>query len=553
MAIIKEFYPLQDQYGGGGGGGGGLGGSGGGSSSTKTTPSGVSVVSKSTLKTIYSIEQDVDSSDGVEIYKTTATEGRASYEAPKEIHIENVGDGALGVIIQVPQWTADATIGASNDLHTSLQMILGVGEKFICNTTKIVSLYTGTIANDKVFMDGTTQASFTDTSGTLYVDSGTTLSTDFENSEDHIDVTDGDFFRVGDLIQLGIDDTTATLAEVMRITSIVDTAGDGAFTPAQVFVDRGLYGRTTLVDKDAQTNATNGAVSGAKVYFPTFNIRKDYGTYSTAQTDASGVYHAKNFFGLGRAATIGGGGILPGSLGFLFYEAGYQELGLKGVTPQTETGLAKSTVYYMTIAVDGGSSIEISFTSDASDTTFGKIVSQLQSAIDALYYVAGNLFEKSCIISFVNGDIRFTSTSRLSTSAIALTAGTTGGSAATNFFAQANGRIPILADIQTAVAAITPTTTMFDKDTHMDKPNVSKMAWDDGKGNIVGVASGSIDYDTGEIILNSVANASFKYVVSHKSGLSGRSNVQGSNLVELVYARAVNHQVNSRIKIEVLG
>ena len=79
------------------------------------------------------------------------------------------------------------------------------------------------------------------------------------------------------------------------------------------------------------------------------------------------------------------------------------------------------------------------------------------------------------------------------------------------------------------------------------------MAWDDGKGNIVGVANGTINYDTGEIVLNAYANANFKYVVSHKSVLAGRENVQGSNLIEMIYARSVNHKVNSKIKLDVMG
>ena len=42
-------------------------------------------------------------------------------------------------------------------------------------------------------------------------------------------------------------------------------------TTNNLTVERALYG-TSAADKDAQTNATSGAVNGAKVYFHLFNI-----------------------------------------------------------------------------------------------------------------------------------------------------------------------------------------------------------------------------------------------------------------------------------------
>ena len=63
-----------------------------------------------------------------------------------------------------------------------------------------------------------------------------------------------------------------------------------------------------------------------------------------------------------------------------------------------------------------------------SDLTMGAVVTKMQEALDAKYYVAGgNLFEKKCIVSISkSGDLRITSGQHLSTSAIALTAGTSG-------------------------------------------------------------------------------------------------------------------------------
>lgn len=51
--------------------------------------------------------------------------------------------------------------------------------------------------------------------------------------------------------------------------------------------------------------------------------------------------------------------------------AGYQELGLSGITASTKTGLVASTVYYFKIAVDGGTALELSITTDGSNGNFG--------------------------------------------------------------------------------------------------------------------------------------------------------------------------------------
>ena len=89
----------------------------------------------------------------------------------------------------------------------------------------------------------------------------------------------GSYFRIGDLIQLGVDNATTTKLEVMEITAIADPGGDGFLTPATLTVKRALYG-SNLNDKDAQTDATEGVVSGANVYFPFFNTTADFDKFS---------------------------------------------------------------------------------------------------------------------------------------------------------------------------------------------------------------------------------------------------------------------------------
>ena len=144
-----------------------------------------------------------------------------------------------------------------------------------------------------------------------------------------------------------------------------------------------------------------------------------------------------NFFGYGRTATALSG-ITPGSVAIQFYTKGYQGLGLSDVTSNTPTGLTASTTYYLTIAADGGSALEINFTTDATNGNFGGangLISKIQDALDTAYYTAGNLFEKKVNVFIRGGDVIFESQSKLSTSAIALTAGTSGSGAS----ATANG------------------------------------------------------------------------------------------------------------------
>ena len=159
------------------------------------------------------------------------------------------------------------------------------------------------------------------------------LKTDTE-----FNVSDSDYFRVGDCIQLGINEATERRIEIMEVTAI----GTNNLT-----VRRALYG-SSAADKDSQTHSTAGAVNGANIYFPIFNKYHDYDKYSVVQTDNLGRYKSTNFFGYGRTATALSG-ITPGSVAIQFYTKGYQGLGLSDVTSNTPTGLTASTTYYLTM------------------------------------------------------------------------------------------------------------------------------------------------------------------------------------------------------------
>lgn len=432
------------------------------------------------------------------------------------VKVSNTGSTPAVAIFGFQQWTDEDTIGNENFLH----FLLSPGEAISMPASRAImtdndtDLYEGEPLNSQVV------------SSNLEVDSGATLAENVEDSDTEFNVSDSDYFRVGDCIQLGINDSTTTRQEVMEVTAI----GTNNLT-----VRRALYG-TSAADKDNQTDSTNGAVSGAKIYFPIFNKYHDYDKYSVVQTDNLGRYLSTNFFGYGRAATALSG-ITPGSVAIQFYTKGYQGLGLSDVTSNTPTGLTASTTYYLNIsadgttASDGGNPQEISFTTDATNGNFGGengLVQKIQDALDAKYYDTSgtnHLFEKKVNVVIRGGDVIFESQTKLSTSAIALTAGTSGAGASVRFLAQANGRIPALASIPSAVDARLEPELNYDRITYSSSyKNI--FITDDGYGNLkyAGRSVGTINYETGAIewAISSCPNAEFVISALYNAPFSGK-------------------------------
>ena len=156
----------------------------------------------------------------------------------------------------------------------------------------------------------------------------------------------------------------------------------------------------------------------------------------------------------------------------------------------------------------------------------------IQSALDTQYYTAGNLFEKKVTVGIVNGDIRFTSGSHLSTSAILL-ADT--GDSGSFIDAAANGRIPASGDIPSAVAARLPDDVLYDRVTYATSSNIGAFCYDDGNGTLFGMCSGTINYETGAIDMTGCpANAEFVYTVAHSSGFSGKLDTGANGIVEIL-------------------
>ena len=471
------------------------------------------------------------------------TEGSVKASDVGEIEIVNTGKHPAFAILAYRLWT-DATTMSGTTYHVNYLLKSGEG-MIVPNSPAVVADET----IEQLAGTAITNATPSVTANFAYEDSGTTIDdASFEAADTSITVDDGDFFRVNDLIQFGINTTTATKIEICRVTAIATNV---------LTLERALYG-TTANDKDNQTNATSGVVDNAKVYFPFFNTYgNEYNRYTVVQTDANGRYHATNLFGKGRAAT-NLMGITAGSFSAKFYNAGYQNLTNDGdITSSTNSGLTASTTYYLSVAIDGGTTDKITFAVDSSNTNFGGtngIVSKLQASIDELYYApAKNGYEKRATVGIVNGNLRVTSGQRLSTSAISVTTNTDGTAGTDELFDTSNviGRFP--ATIPTAVAAKLPDDVVYDRITYDSSPNENALVYDDGYGNLQGMCSGSLNYETGEIHMTGCPpNAEFVYSCLHTSAFSGRTNATNAakmNSLKAIYGNMPNQKTAGQLTI----
>lgn len=508
---------------------------------------------------VKSIVQTVDNSDEFTDIVTFGTASSIGGDAgirmtgAKLVVVKNNNDIPIEILIRTTEFKDNSNVDELNSVDLgpdsatsirSISYIIAANEYMVLPSTWMVSYAEAhSAANAKTISN---QGGFDVNSGKLYSAAITDIATALENDTTTFVVDDTDFFRAGDLIQLGsTTGTTATNIEIARVVSITNTT--------TMELERGLYGSITA-DKDAQTDSTNGAVVNAKVYLPFFNTQENYDKYhddtnavGKVQTNSSGRYTAQNLFGYGRTADGVANGIVKGSFALKFYNSGYQELGLSGITPSTNTGLAASTEYKFNITVDGGSTFSnLTFTTDATNLNFGGnngVLQKIQAALDTQFYTSGNLFEKQVTVGIVNGDVRFTSGTRNRVSAIALAAPTSG----TTPFGV--GRIPAIGSIESAVAASLPDDTIEDKTYNTSVSNKAVFAYDDAKGNIIGAASGTLNYETGAIDITGPANAefvvSFNYDSAHSGGLAA------ANTMTKLKARSLNSKIDA--EIEVLG
>ena len=484
-----------------------------------------------TYNEVLSTTQIVDNEDGfVNLVSGSTGKGSATLSDCKGIIIKN--SGISGAEIQFKSYiqthgTPDTT--GSGAFQT---LLLGAGD----------FVYLPNIRQSNASADHSSANAYTlndqAPDGNMYVALNNAAAGDaqlvaeaIDGSETEIDVDEGGYFFVGDLIRVE--------NEVMEVRSISSNT---------LTVIRGSHGSSAASHSD-----------DTAIRLPFFNAFADFDKYSTAQTDGSGRYKSTNFFGYGRNTDGSGNkesmGIVPGSVSGKFYTAGYQELGLSGITASTHTGLSASTTYYFKIQVDGSSALEISFTTDSSNLNFGGkdgLISKIQSALDTQIYTESHLYEKPVTVGIVGGDIRFTSHSHLSTSAIELSAGTSGTANTDEFFDGSNaiGRIP--ASPEAKVAARLPDDTILSRKSGLEIPNVKEFFYDDGFGNLHGMCQGTINYSSGAIVLqNAPTNANFVVSANYGSGHSGGNRYASTeaNSIIAIAGRSTNSKINTTIEI----
>ena len=171
-------------------------------------------------------------------------------------------------------------------------------------------------------------------------------------------------------------------------------------------------GKVKLLTTGATTLTVTGAsmtiAELAKVFGWALNMTIDVGDVSAIGTTWAAAIP------LGKSSTVSVSRYRIDTR-FNRFDNGYQECGLSSKTLTTETGLSTTTQYYLKINVDGAGVVEEEFTTGA-DTTYEAVITLINATI-----AAGAKAELNGL-----GDLRFTSDSGGTDSAIALSAGTTG-------------------------------------------------------------------------------------------------------------------------------
>ncbi len=486
----------------------------------------------------------VDNSNaGIDLVNYGTSVANDTMTAPKAILVENTGNVGCELLISTAEWTTDdATDSADtvSDATHYLSMLLPASECVYLPNNRLI----GTSAAFGGGMGVEVSNAVPDSNE--YVDSGAdldhatanTMGSDAAHTTLNLEDGHSKYFKVGDLIRIE--------NEICEVTA-VGTGADLANSTCTII--RGLYGST------AATHADDVAIR-----LPFFNMHHDFddtsyngggnGSATVVKTNGSGLFRAMNFMGYARTADTVCDGLVAGSIAIKFYEHGYQEFGLSGITPSTKSGLATSTTYTFALTISGGSSDDVAFTTDSSDVTFGNVIGKIQSAINDKFTAGTNLKNKKATIGIVNGDIRITDSSRLSTGAVLMAAPSSG----TTPFAV--GIVPAVGVLEAPVAAKLPDDTVRDSVTYAEIKNTSAFLLDDGKGNLRGAGgSGTINYETGEINMNAYPNAEFVVSANTKAAHSGgmedaATTINGAVTLE---ARSCNSKADTEIRVISLG
>ena len=505
--------------------------------------------------------KDVDATDaGVQIIAFDGSNFLGnSLKNAKGLVICNEGAVSAELDFNVAEWTHAAPDTNNSAGGSDLKRVLNSGEFLYLPN---LSLFQHTAGNSAALGDDEALDNTAPTTN-MYVDSGVNLDAAFEDSETGLQVADIAPFEVGDYIQVGINDTTATRIEVMEITSITDDSGTDEDGTGILNVKRALFG-TSKADKDAQTDGTNGAVSGANVHFPVFNAYYDYnnalsGSSQLIMTDGKGRYKINNFFGYARSAVARdeGQGVVPGSVAIKFYNSAYAEVHFpRPITASTDSKVSASTAYAFDLTIDDSSATNIAFTT-SSNTKFGGsdgIIRKMQDSIDTAF--EGTAY--GCIVSLVNGALRFTSKSHMAphdgtNGSLVLVADASSG---TDIFTGSVGIMPNDTAFPSAVVPTLPDDVIIDIASGRTSPNHNSFMYDDGHGNLIyqGQTVGTVSYKTGALnwMIASLPYAQFVLNAHYASAFSGAVKVGQGHTdtgISSINARSMNSKINTTIGV----
>ena len=499
---------------------------------------------------IFDIIQSVDNTDGfITVTSLSDTVGTSTLDDINCLVIHNSGSAASEIQLTIFEYKNNSNVDVQNSVDLGggatatryVTFFLAAGEYIQFPNARWIGYNADASAANAATVDNAAPDS------NAYVDSGADLDTatsgdvasDATVTTIYLENGHTKFFRENDLIRID--------NEILRVTAV----GTGAdLANSTMTVERGLFGSTGATHSD-----------DAAIRFPFFNMHNDFDHADKLMTDSQGRWHSMNFFGYGRNGDNVSTGLVPGSIAIKFYEPGYQEFGLSGVTAGTNSGLTASTTYYFSCAVDGGTTDKIQFTTDSSNVNFGGtngVIQKIQDQFDAYFYnPAKNMFQDRVTIGIVNGDIRVTSGQHTSASAIALTTNTDGSAGTDELFDGSNviGRIP--ASPEAAVASRLPDDTVRDTDSYKQRPSIGAFVIDDGKGNLSGQGvTGTINYETGEVQFSGApARANFVVTVTHDSAHSGGINKDSGteNCITSIGARSMNSKVRTEVRVLALN
>ena len=495
---------------------------------------------------VFDFTQDLDygadpasgSSEMYQLIEMGTTKGANKLQGAKTICIHNEGHAAAEISFRTQLYDATANTEKTGTIAstesetevvwwTTFNTILCPGDHILLPSNKFVSYTRDNSTDPGSVTSASNQTKITDTivssltdydSGKLGVDVGTDLNGSHDDAVTTIAVGDGDLFMVGDFFRID--------NEVMEVTAV---SGNN------LTVKRAQLGSAAA----SHTNTSN-------IYHFVGNHLLEFDDNTVAKTDGNGAYVCSTFFGQGRNSAGDGvagniDGIQPGTVAIRFFtEGAFQECGLTSKTLSDSTGLTASTQYYFKIQQDGGAQQELNITTGTS-VTYSAVLKLIQTAINDNSVLDVN-------VGLIGGDVRFSSNTNKSSSAIALAAGTTG----TSLFA--TGDFNVTQD--------TARVADVKDDTLRNYKNIAttlsaQYLFDDGKGNLVRGegGTGTINYETGEIRFQGCpANAEFRVTANTGSALTGGDSELGEstgaqgNIIDRVYGRSLNPKVNAKIR-----